>query len=145
MHLNISSGKWWPFCLCLNVLKLFGCCWCQRHVVPAVILPTGNRGLTHWGPNKMADIIQTTFRMHFLQRKLFKRGLIGRYSQGSDWQWYSGWSHQTTLKALPMLTEIYDASTLAINVLKFYRERNIHLRFMSFLYNDMTQAFEILP
>ena len=71
IHLKLSSGKWRPFCLGLNVLM--GSYW-LRHMIndPAKYCMERSIMLTHWGRDKMAAIFQTTFSNAFSWMKMYE-------------------------------------------------------------------------
>ena len=56
VHLNMSSAKWRPFCLGLNVLRTM-----LYNPGPAYSFRWQNVWLIHWGQNKMVAILQMTF------------------------------------------------------------------------------------
>ena len=66
MHLKMSSGKWRPFCLGLNVFKFDFFLSNQCEMI------TGYTSLTHWGRDKMAAIIQTTLSNAFSWMKMLE-------------------------------------------------------------------------
>ena len=68
MHFKMSSGKWLPFCLGLNVLYI------PLYHVNVIISPCPYpiHALTHWGRGKMAAIFQTTFSTSFSWLKMYE-------------------------------------------------------------------------
>ena len=87
MNLKISSGKWRPFCLGLNVLRIITqvlvfqgggfqllaptqCYEVTENVnVFSCVFFNSAKELTHWGRDKMAAIFQTTFSNGFSSMK----------------------------------------------------------------------------
>ena len=69
MHLKMSSGKWWPFCLDLNVLRVKKTCYENAMWFPWCFLITNNLyclGQTHIWPVRHTQkmwVISTLFRM----------------------------------------------------------------------------------
>ena len=107
MHLKMSSGKWWPFCLGLNVLTN---CIDQTSNTnspftkpPPVMFDEHIRLcmdsvislLKHWGQDKMAAILQTTVSNAFSWMKMFEScwkfhwGLFVRFELTIFQQWFS--------------------------------------------------------
>ena len=58
MHLKMSSAKWRPFCLGLNVFMAIYDSWLNSH---------SRKARTYWIPDK---ILPTAFKMHFCKWKL---------------------------------------------------------------------------
>ena len=66
MRLKMSSAKWRPFCLGLNVLTKLPSKLGHRRVIiwwwsGNDVLPAGSTPLTHWGCDEIDAISQTTF------------------------------------------------------------------------------------
>ena len=76
MPLKMSSAKWRPFCLGLNVLRRiwgFACpVYCKARHLMSSYTEHWNRTLTHWGRDKMDAILQTTFWSAFSWIKMFE-------------------------------------------------------------------------
>ena len=76
MRLKMSSAKWRPFCLGLNVLTRIMAC-ISHHINgfiwDAITYPWfpsfSDGGLTHWGRDKMAAIPRRHFEMDFFEWK----------------------------------------------------------------------------
>ena len=80
MHLKMSSGKWRPSCLGLNVLtegysnidSLMGSYWLRHMIIDsAKYCMERSIMLTHWGRDKMAAIFQTTFSNAILNENVW--------------------------------------------------------------------------
>ena len=78
IHMKMSSAKWRPFCLGLNVLNLVPETRRRLHLGyddildgTMVLIPL-EYTLTHWGRDKMDAIYQTTFPSAFSRTKMFE-------------------------------------------------------------------------
>ena len=90
MRLKVSSAKWRPFCLGLNVLLVIhkSCalmCVDQLAALHSTYLSIWSMKLltpvlTHWGRDKMAAFSQTTFSIAFFTMKLFEFRLYFHWS-----------------------------------------------------------------
>ena len=84
IHLKMSSGKWRPFCLGLNVLKWYEGTYCPQWLIacqPTLVfgwlIDSGQHQslfslltlLTHWGRDKWTPFRGQHFQMRFLEWK----------------------------------------------------------------------------
>ena len=97
MHLKISFAKWWPFCLCLDMLMRLGACFNIK--IPSYQYDNSYCGdKMIWWPAHLHNGISYMVRWH-LHTESGPWSYSVRYD--SLWYPYGNYMHKTTIPILP--------------------------------------------